>query len=191
MRHPHLSQRSFLKTALAGTFAPIFAIVQRVIAFGGQNLRGLADPAGNQATATTRRTLSSSSTPDAAYLSLPKFNLSEPLDGAKLNNLRRVTFNWQAFPGAASYLLEIITPNGKKDTFTTSRNKHEPTWNSCPGVGCSPGRWWRWIPMASRLGYKCSFVFKSPHRPHRTRTTAGVGMGIKTYFRLWCGTPCP
>jgi len=41
-----------------------------------------------------------------------KFKLLTPPQGSQRKAMGRVSFTWEAFPGAASYRLEIISPTG-------------------------------------------------------------------------------
>jgi hypothetical protein len=51
--------------------------------------------------------------------------LLKPEDGAELTTIGRVTFEWEAFDGAAKYKLEIKTPNGSSLTYETSGTSYE------------------------------------------------------------------
>ena len=86
------------------------------------------------ATPTPSRTVTPSQTASPTATTLTVI-LTEPLDGADLPKLGRVTFAWQAFPDAVSYRFETLTPSGFWITFDTPNTQMARYIESLPWAG--------------------------------------------------------
>ena len=153
---PHnISRRDFHKSALAGV-AAIF-------------LTPFHNVTGREGLPNASATLTPSSTPDPTLAKLPRFKLLSPLQGSQLKAIGRVSFTWEAFPGAASYRLEIISPTGKKVTFIVKSTRHDRYMESLPWGG---NFIWQVVAldaglsgMEKPIGFAGPFPFQKPALP--------------------------
>jgi hypothetical protein len=64
-------------------------------------------------------------TETATPTEIPCFHLLAPENGVTLKPLGRVTFSWEAMPGAVKYKLEIILPNNQPVVFETAKTSRD------------------------------------------------------------------
>lgn len=124
-------------------------------------------------------TPTSTLTPTETHTPTPAcFRLLEPPDGAALPALGRVTFAWEAFPGAASYRLEITFPSGWRVEAETSETSHERYLASLPAAGAFS---WQVVALDAEGGLLCRatpFNFTKPEtKPSSTPKPDKDGQG--------------
>jgi len=69
---------------------------------------------------TATKTQTPTTTDTATPTEIPCFRLLTPENGAILKTIGKVTFSWEAMPGAANYKLEIILPSSQPVMFETN-----------------------------------------------------------------------
>jgi hypothetical protein len=141
------SRRNFLLFSLSAVVAGILSACERVT---GKQVPVPNDtlpthttastqtiPPASTATATATATNVPSETPTSTVTptEAPAYNLLSPENGTVFPKTGRVTFSWDAFPGADHYLLAITTPTGVKVNFKTSSTRHERYMESLPWGG--------------------------------------------------------
>jgi hypothetical protein len=85
-----------------------------------------------------------------------------------LKAVGRVSFTWEAFPRAASFRLEIISPTGKKVVFTTSKPSHDRYVESLPWGGVFTLQVVALDVQGKPIGFAGPFTFEKPMPPPKT-----------------------
>lgn len=119
MKKDKVYRRDFLKLVLTSIGAILASCMPRVT----QTLAPTLTPTSTntrspEPTSTITQTSTPTETPTPTEI--PCFHLLTPENGAKLPTVGKVTFSWEAMPGAASYRLEIILPTSQSVIFETT-----------------------------------------------------------------------
>jgi hypothetical protein len=125
------SRRDFIKATLLSLGAAFLAACKKLVnptstpvATATSTNTDTPEP-----TATKTPTPTSTETPTptetATPTEIPCFRLLTPENGATLKPLGRVTFSWEAMPGAENYKLEIILPTNQPVVFETPKTSRD------------------------------------------------------------------
>jgi hypothetical protein len=127
------SRRDFIKATLLSLGAAFLAACEKLVnstsipvATATSTNTDTPEPT---ATGTPPPTSTETPTPTetATPTEIPCFHLLTPENGATLKPLGRITFSWEAMPGAVNYKLKIILPTNQPvifDTPKTSRDQY-------------------------------------------------------------------
>jgi hypothetical protein len=116
---PKLSRRDFLKLTLTSLAATVLAACGRALGIPATPSPTLAPTSTNtpQPTSTDTPTATQTPTDTPSPTPIPCFKLLTPESGTKLPALGKVTFSWEAMPGATRYQLQITLPSGQVVPF--------------------------------------------------------------------------
>jgi hypothetical protein len=118
---PKLSRRDFLKLTLTSLTATFLAACGRALGISATSSPTLTPTASRtdtpQPTATDTPTATSTPTETPSPTPIPCFKLLTPENGTKLPAIGKVTFSWEAMPGATRYQLQITLPSGQVVPF--------------------------------------------------------------------------
>jgi len=120
------SRRDLLKLALVGLGTAFLAACERLVKSISMPAPANADNPQPAATDTPAPTETSTPTQPAC------FRLLAPENGATLGSIGKVTFSWEAMPGAARYRLEITLPTGTVLPFESGTTGHVRYLESLP-----------------------------------------------------------
>ncbi len=173
---PHFSRRDFLKLVLAGIGGWLVSCLPRR---RDEPLPPSATPSATDAlppTATPSPTSSPTATPTATPSATPTptpvpcFRLLAPQDGTSLPALGRVTFAWEAMPGAARYELRFTLPSGQTVSFQTENTAYTRYIESFAAAGTYS---WQALAYDASGALLCAaepFTFTKPVSPLPTAT---------------------
>jgi hypothetical protein len=145
-----LSRREFLSSILAVTYTALLAGCQRFLGFETPYPKPTetltpteplpTNTPSPSLTATTTKTppptATSMPTPTDTPTATPAcFRLLAPTDGTEESANGRVTFTWEALPGAVKYILEITGPSGVKLSYPTLNTQYSLYASTLPGTG--------------------------------------------------------
>ncbi len=173
---PHFSRRDFLKLLLAGIGGWLASCLPRR---RDEPPPPSATPSATDApppTATPSPTPSPTPTPTAAPSATPTptpvpcFRLLAPQNGTSLPALGKVTFAWEAMPGAARYELRFTLPSGQTVSFETENTAYTRYIESFPAAGTYS---WQALAYDASGALLCAaepFTFTKPVSPLPTAT---------------------
>ena len=117
MRKNNLSRRDFLKLTLTSLTATFLTACGRALGIPATSSPTLTPTSTDtpQPTATNAPTSTPTDTPSPTPI--PCFKLLTPENGTTLPAIGKVTFSWEAMPGATRYQLQITLPSGQVVPF--------------------------------------------------------------------------
>jgi hypothetical protein len=113
----NLSRRDFLKLTLTSLTATFLAACGRALGIPATPSPTLTPTSTNTPEPTATNTPTSTPTDTPSPTPIPCFKLLTPENGTKLPAIGKVTFSWEAMPGATRYQLQITLPSGQVVPF--------------------------------------------------------------------------
>ena len=125
------SRRDFFKLTFLSLSAAFLAACEKLVNPTSAPIATATSTDANTPNPTSTETLipTSTETPTptetATPTDIPCFHLLTPENGATLKPLGKVTFSWEAMPGAVNYKLEIILPTNQPVVFETPKTSRD------------------------------------------------------------------
>ena len=116
-QNKNLSRRDFLKLTLTGLGATFLAACGHALGIPATPSPTLTPTSTDTPAPTATSTPTSTPTDTPSPTPIPCFKLLTPENGTKLPALGKVTFSWEAMPGATRYQLQITLPSGQLVPF--------------------------------------------------------------------------
>ncbi len=124
MKKVEISRRDFLKLALTSVGAFLASCMPRVTQTIAPTLTPTSTNTDTPEPPPTN-TPTSIPTETPTPTEVPCFRLLSPENGAKLLNVGKTTFSWEAMQGAITYKLEIILPSSQSVFFETNNTSRD------------------------------------------------------------------